>query len=120
MPRVRHVNSNDVGEAERIVNVFMEQVRQRAARHVRTGGRILFNNSYDDLLVIRKHLWETAKSGMTKRKDLEVDIGFFSALVWWNRLSIEQKAKYGMQPEGDDEEEILAEEAEAWDKLRVK
>jgi len=116
--KVTHVPKNEVSQLDQILREFIEEVKAAGSNFIRKGGRLDYSDKFDSLLVARKQLWEVTRAGMTKRKDNEIDIGLWSALVWFSRKKLQEKYS-AEEVELDDSDYDLISEREAWDKLRT-
>jgi len=116
--KVTHVPKNEVSQLDQILREFTEEVKAAGSNFIRKGGRLDYSDKFDSLLVARKQLWEVTRAGMTKRKDNEIDIGLWSALVWFSRKKLQEKYS-AEEVELDDSDYDLISEREAWDKLRT-
>ena len=81
-----------------IVGAFGDQLRKEMMDLVQ--GLIddgLFENfdepSIDNLLAQRKALVAAVQEGMLERKDQEAKIGLLTALIWFNRLEEDRRAR---------------------------
>lgn len=81
-----------------IVSAFCDQIRKEMldlGADMDAAGQL---NSADDcsvenLLAQRKALVSAVEEGMLERKDQETKIGLFAALIWFNRLEEDRKAR---------------------------
>lgn len=91
-PVVRCKNTAaDRKRLKRILSYFLKNIEEKEFKKIFNGGAPIFCETEDDLLSLRRKLWNTAKSGMIGRNDLELEIGLYAALVWYNRLEISRR-----------------------------
>ena len=117
--KVTHVPKNEVSQLDQILREFTEEVKAAGGNFIRKGGRLDYSDKFDSLLLAREQLWKVTRAGMTKRKDNEIDIGLWSALVWFSRKKIQEKYS-AAEVALDDSDYDLISEREAWDKLKTK
>jgi len=91
-PKVTHSSRNkEVSKLTKIMTSFT-QAALGFAKSAAGAGTLpdpLFSVEGGELLKQRKRLAQALKQGMLERKDKELEIAIFAALVWYNRL--EQK-----------------------------
>jgi len=116
--KVTHVPKNEVSQLDQILREFTEEVKAAGSNFIRKGGRLDYSDKFDSLLVARKQLWKVTRAGMTERKDNEIDIGLWAALVWFSRKGLQEKY-LAEEVELDDSDYDLISEREAWDKLKT-
>lgn len=115
--KFQHVDRKDVDDLERVIGSFHAELKKMAQSWVTRKGYSWQRKTLADLLAQRKELNQVVKTGMTKRQDLEVEIGLLACMVWWNRKEIETAL---VKEFADlDEAEGRAKEREAWDKVRA-
>lgn len=98
VPKVKHsTKTKDLARIRKILKHFAGEIGQRLASadslpaglFDSTGQGLLRDRS--KLKDLRGELVEVIKNGMLARKDLELEIGLWAAIVWYNRLEKEKQ-----------------------------
>ena len=118
MPKVTHTDTRQIDEADKVLDAFLVEVKQMLKGKIVNSRFEWKRNTLPGLLDLRKQLNRTIRTGMTKRQDLEIEIGLFAALVWKNRMVIEKALADSLDAEpyaeGDDARVVSRAEKEAW------
>uniref|UniRef100_A0A6M3M622 Uncharacterized protein n=1 Tax=viral metagenome TaxID=1070528 RepID=A0A6M3M622_9ZZZZ len=118
MPKAIHRDTRQADEADRMLDVFLAEVKRMLRDKILNHRFEWKRNTLPGLLDLRKQLNRTIRTGMTKREDLEIEIGMFAALVWKNRMVIEHALmeSFEAEPYAEGDLDRVAERAEkeAW------
>ena len=99
-PKIRHIDSRgDFRSINLLLNNFIKKINEVAADSLQKGELnksvlLVSDDSLENtLLIFRKKLASTIKSGMLERKDKEPEVAFYSAIVWFLRQEKETRER---------------------------